>query len=136
VLIVEDAHLLDPPSATLVHLLVREGATLRTGEPVPSPVASLWTGDLLEHAEPPPLTDEELPRPGGAGQGQGGQRPEWSATQKADRTATARPLSSHGDHEADGVSVRSCHAETRTATATQPFAGHSAETDEQATPSR
>ena len=63
VLAVDDAHLLDPPSAALVHLLVREGATLlgtlRTGEPVPAPIAALWTEDLLEHAELPPLTDEE-----------------------------------------------------------------------------
>lgn len=63
VLAVDDAHLLDPPSAALAHLLVREGATLlgtlRTGEPVPSPIAALWTEDLLEHAELPPLTDEE-----------------------------------------------------------------------------
>jgi DNA-binding CsgD family transcriptional regulator len=63
VLAVDDAHLLDPPSAALVHLLVREGATLlgtlRTGDPVPAPIAALWTEDLLEHAELPPLTDEE-----------------------------------------------------------------------------
>ena len=51
VLAVDDAHLLDPPSAALVHLLVREGATLlatlRIGEPVPPPIGALWTEGLV-----------------------------------------------------------------------------------------
>jgi DNA-binding CsgD family transcriptional regulator len=59
VLAVDDAHLLDPPSAALVHLLVREGATLlatlRTGEPVPEPIRALWTEGLVAHAELAPL---------------------------------------------------------------------------------
>ena len=63
VLAVDDAHLLDPPSAALVHLLVREGATLlgtlRTAEPVPPPISALWTEGLLSHAELTPLTDAE-----------------------------------------------------------------------------
>src|SRR4051794_1011584 len=63
VLAVDDAHLLDPPSAALVHLLVREGATLlatlRTAEPVPPPVTALWTEGLADHAELAPLTPAE-----------------------------------------------------------------------------
>ena len=63
VLAVDDAHLLDPPSAALVHLLVREGATLlgtlRTAQPVPAPIAALWTEGLVEHAELAPLSADE-----------------------------------------------------------------------------
>ncbi|MEV4706397.1 LuxR C-terminal-related transcriptional regulator [Actinoplanes sp. NPDC049316] len=63
VLAVDDAHLLDPPSAALAHLLVREDATLlgtlRTSEPVPPPVSALWTEGLVSHAELAPLTLEE-----------------------------------------------------------------------------
>jgi DNA-binding CsgD family transcriptional regulator len=63
VLAVDDAHLLDPPSSALVHLLVREGATLlatlRTAEPVPAPIAALWTEGLVEHAELAPLDADE-----------------------------------------------------------------------------
>ncbi|MFI5936794.1 LuxR C-terminal-related transcriptional regulator [Actinoplanes sp. NPDC051494] len=63
VLAVDDAHLLDPPSAALTHLLVREGATLlatlRTSEPVPSPISALWTEGLVRHAELAPLPDED-----------------------------------------------------------------------------
>ena len=51
------------PSAALVHLLVREGATLlgtlRAGEPVPTPIAALWTEGLVEHAELEPLSVPE-----------------------------------------------------------------------------
>jgi DNA-binding CsgD family transcriptional regulator len=63
VLAIDDAHLLDPPSAALAHLLVREGATLlgtlRTAEPVPTPISALWTEGLLGHVELDPLTDDE-----------------------------------------------------------------------------
>ena len=63
VLSVDDAHLLDRNSATLVHLLVRGGATLlgtlRTGEPVPPPIAALWAEGLVEHADLRPLSTEE-----------------------------------------------------------------------------
>ncbi|MEV8505111.1 LuxR C-terminal-related transcriptional regulator [Actinoplanes sp. NPDC051475] len=63
VLAVDDAHLLDPPSAALVHLLVREEATLlatlRTSEPVPTPIAALWTEGLVEHAELAPLSADD-----------------------------------------------------------------------------
>lgn len=63
VLAVDDVHLIDPPSAALVHLLVREGArllgTLRSGEPVPRPISTLWTEGLIEHAELLPLDEQE-----------------------------------------------------------------------------
>ncbi|GAA2521742.1 LuxR C-terminal-related transcriptional regulator [Winogradskya humida] len=63
VLAVDDAHLLDAPSAALTHLLVREGATLlgtlRMSEPVPSPISALWTEGLVAHAELAPLTDAD-----------------------------------------------------------------------------
>ncbi|WP_305789261.1 LuxR C-terminal-related transcriptional regulator [Symbioplanes lichenis] len=63
VLAVDDAHLLDPPSAALAHLLVREGATLlatlRTSEPVPPPITALWTEGLVAHATLAPLTPQE-----------------------------------------------------------------------------
>ncbi|WDZ87125.1 LuxR C-terminal-related transcriptional regulator [Micromonospora cathayae] len=60
VLAVDDAHLLDPPSAALVHLIARvENATvlgtLRNGEQVPLPIRALWTDDLVDHAELSPL---------------------------------------------------------------------------------
>jgi DNA-binding CsgD family transcriptional regulator len=63
VLVIDDAHLLDPPSAALAHLLVREGATLlatlRTAEPIPAPISALWTEGLVAHAELEPLNAEE-----------------------------------------------------------------------------
>ena len=63
VLAVDDAHLLDAPSAALVHLLVREGATLlgtlRTSEPVPPPISALWTEGLVSHAELAPLPPDD-----------------------------------------------------------------------------
>ena len=63
VLAVDDAHLLDAPSAALLNLLVREGATLlgtlRTGEPVPAPISALWTEGLVQHAELAPLSAED-----------------------------------------------------------------------------
>ncbi|MCM0678559.1 LuxR C-terminal-related transcriptional regulator [Micromonospora phytophila] len=60
VLAIDDAHLLDPPSAALVHLLARvENATvvgtLRNGEQIPLPIRALWTDDLVEHAELSPM---------------------------------------------------------------------------------
>ncbi|WP_082771870.1 LuxR C-terminal-related transcriptional regulator [Actinoplanes sp. TFC3] len=63
VLAVDDAHLLDPPSAALVHLLVREGATLlgtlHTAEPVPAAISALWAEGLVAHAELTPLSVED-----------------------------------------------------------------------------
>lgn len=60
-LAVDDAHLLDPPSAALVHLIARsENAivlgTLRNGEQIPLPIRALWTDDLVDHAELSPLS--------------------------------------------------------------------------------
>ena len=64
VLAIDDAHLLDPPSAALVHLVARaENATvlgtLRDGEQIPLPIRALWTDDLVEHVELTPLPPEE-----------------------------------------------------------------------------
>ncbi|MCX4474111.1 LuxR C-terminal-related transcriptional regulator [Micromonospora sp. NBC_01655] len=60
VLAVDDAHLLDPPSAALVHLIGRaENATvigtLRDGEQLPLPIRALWTDGLVDHVELAPL---------------------------------------------------------------------------------
>ncbi|WP_229399530.1 LuxR C-terminal-related transcriptional regulator [Micromonospora okii] len=69
VLAVDDAHLLDPPSAALVHLVARAEntaviGTLRDGEQLPLPIRALWTGGVVDHAELAPLgrpeTDELL----------------------------------------------------------------------------
>lgn len=56
VLGVDDAHLLDDASAALVHQLAVEGTvrlilTLRSGEPVPDAVSSLWKDGLAERLE-------------------------------------------------------------------------------------
>ncbi|GIJ19878.1 LuxR C-terminal-related transcriptional regulator [Micromonospora lutea] len=64
VLAVDDAHLLDPPSAALVHLVARaENAsvvgTLRDGEQIPLPIRALWTDGLVERAELGPMTPDE-----------------------------------------------------------------------------
>lgn len=53
VLCVDDAHLLDPASATLVHQLVTSGAvllvaTIRDGEWVPDPIVELWRSGRVE----------------------------------------------------------------------------------------
>ncbi|WP_433531724.1 LuxR C-terminal-related transcriptional regulator [Micromonospora sp. CA-263727] len=64
VLAVDDAHLLDPPSAALVHLVARaENAcvvgTLRDGEQIPLPIRALWTDGLVENVELSPLAPTE-----------------------------------------------------------------------------
>ncbi|MET8304324.1 LuxR C-terminal-related transcriptional regulator [Micromonospora sp. NPDC005257] len=64
VLAVDDAHLLDPPSAALVHLVARsENAyvvgTLRDGEEAPLPIRALWTDDLADLVEVGPLRRDE-----------------------------------------------------------------------------
>lgn len=56
VVFVDDAHLLDDASATLVHQLVARRAasvvaTLRTGEPAPDPVTALWKDSLAERRD-------------------------------------------------------------------------------------
>ncbi|HEX6419535.1 MAG TPA: AAA family ATPase, partial [Acidimicrobiales bacterium] len=53
---VDDAHLLDDASATLVHQVAATGsatvlATLRTGAPAPDPVVTLWKDGLAERVE-------------------------------------------------------------------------------------
>jgi DNA-binding NarL/FixJ family response regulator len=61
---VDDAHLLDDLSATLVHQLVVRGAatvvlTLRTSEPAPDAVTALWKDEHLERVEIQPLSESE-----------------------------------------------------------------------------
>lgn len=61
---VDDAHLLDDASAALLHQLLVAGRitatiTLRTGEPVPDPVTSLWKEGVVERIELHPLSEEE-----------------------------------------------------------------------------
>ncbi|MFC5753969.1 AAA family ATPase [Actinomadura rugatobispora] len=61
---VDDAHLLDPTSAALVHHLVlhREArvlATVRTGAAAPDPVTALWKDDLARRLDLVPLTKLE-----------------------------------------------------------------------------
>jgi DNA-binding CsgD family transcriptional regulator len=63
VLFVDDAHLLDDASATLVHQVATTGnaivlATVRTGEPAPDPVVALWKDGLAERVEVTGLSDE------------------------------------------------------------------------------
>jgi DNA-binding CsgD family transcriptional regulator len=64
VLVVDDAHLLDPVSATLVHHLAASGAarvlaTIRGGARAPDAVSALWKDDLLPRLELEPLGEEE-----------------------------------------------------------------------------
>lgn len=62
---VDDAHLLDDPSAALTHQLI-EGedgfvlTTLRSGERTPQPILSLWKDGLVERLELRPLSNSEL----------------------------------------------------------------------------
>lgn len=67
VLVVDDAHLLDDPSATLVHHLASTGvikliATVRSGEIPPDPITALWKEDLVERLEVQALSKEESER--------------------------------------------------------------------------
>jgi DNA-binding CsgD family transcriptional regulator len=62
---VDDAHLLDDASATLVHLLVTAGAarvvvTVRSGEPTPDPVVALWKDEHAVRIEVQPLSRLEV----------------------------------------------------------------------------
>ncbi|MFI6504956.1 LuxR C-terminal-related transcriptional regulator [Nonomuraea typhae] len=64
---VDDAHRLDAASAALLHYLATRGeaallVTVRTGEPVPEPVAALWKEELVTRIELPPLTRDEVGR--------------------------------------------------------------------------
>ena len=61
---VDDAHLLDPTSAALVHHLVlhrqaRVLATVRTGAAAPDPVTALWKDDLARRLDLVPLSRSE-----------------------------------------------------------------------------
>ncbi|MBO3750702.1 hypothetical protein J5X84_31885 [Streptosporangiaceae bacterium NEAU-GS5] len=63
-LIVDDAHLLDPVSASLVHHLVTRGGikvvgTVRSGEPAPDAIVSLWKDDLATRIDVAPLSPDE-----------------------------------------------------------------------------
>jgi DNA-binding CsgD family transcriptional regulator len=56
VLLVDDAHLLDDASATLVHQLAGTNsafvlATVRTGEPAPEPVTAMWKDGVVERID-------------------------------------------------------------------------------------
>jgi DNA-binding CsgD family transcriptional regulator len=67
VLVVDDAHLLDDPSATLLHRLVAERVavvivTVRNGEPTPDAVVALWKDDLCDRIELQPLSADEVAR--------------------------------------------------------------------------
>ena len=64
VLGVDDAHLLDPLSATLLHQLAIDGdarivATVRAGESLPDAVTALWKDGFLQRLELQPFTKEQ-----------------------------------------------------------------------------
>jgi DNA-binding CsgD family transcriptional regulator len=65
VVFVDDAHLLDGGSATLVHQLALTGAatvlvTVRSGETAPDPVVALWKDALAERIEVGVLPDPDI----------------------------------------------------------------------------
>ncbi|RBY76747.1 helix-turn-helix transcriptional regulator [Geodermatophilus sp. TF02-6] len=67
VLGVDDAHLLDPMSVTLLHQLAASGAvtlvlTVRTGAAEPDPAAPLWKDGLADRIQLEPLRRTELVR--------------------------------------------------------------------------
>lgn len=64
-LLVDDAHLLDDASATLVHQLSTTGsvfilATVRTDEVIPDPIVALWKDELAERVELSGLSAEAV----------------------------------------------------------------------------
>lgn len=64
-LVVDDAQLLDDASALLLQQLVQADAafvvvTIRSGEPVPDPVVSLWKDGLAQRIEVGPLRREDV----------------------------------------------------------------------------
>ena len=65
IVLVDDAHLLDDGSATVIHQLAVTNsafviATVRTGEAVPTAVAALWTGQLAQRFDLERLPDAHL----------------------------------------------------------------------------
>ncbi len=65
-LLVDDAHLLDDASATLVHQLASTRSafvvlTVRSESPAPDPVVALWKDELAERIDLSPL-DRRAPR--------------------------------------------------------------------------
>ncbi len=67
VLVVDDAHLLDAASATLVHQLASTAtvflvAIVRTGEPVRDSVLALWKDGLAHYVELQPFAEAEVRR--------------------------------------------------------------------------
>ncbi|MDQ2638311.1 MAG: hypothetical protein M3Y83_15695, partial [Actinomycetota bacterium] len=67
VLVVDDAHLLDPLSATLVHQLALTGdtpllLTVRSHETVPDAVSKLWTDELLTRIAVEPFSEDDCRR--------------------------------------------------------------------------
>lgn len=65
ILVADDVHLLDEVSATLLLQLASLRvafvvATLRTGEPVPDPVTTLWKDELLQRLDVEPLSQEAV----------------------------------------------------------------------------
>jgi hypothetical protein len=63
-IIVDDAQLLDPLSASLVYQLARHGSarlivTVRAGATLPSAVTALWADDLLATLDVGPLSEDE-----------------------------------------------------------------------------
>jgi DNA-binding CsgD family transcriptional regulator len=65
VLLVDDAHLLDDASATLLHQLADTDAavvlaTVRSGEPMPDPLLTLWKDGVVERVELSGLPEVEV----------------------------------------------------------------------------
>jgi len=72
VVFVDDAHLLDGGSATLVHQLALTGKatmllTVQSGQTVPDPVVALWKDGLAERIEVAVLPDAASSNPADAG---------------------------------------------------------------------
>lgn len=66
-LLVDDAHLLDSASATVVHQLVMSTdtfvvVTVRSGEPCPDPIAALWKDEMAVRIDLGPLGREDTER--------------------------------------------------------------------------
>lgn len=65
VIVVDDGHLLDDASASLVYELARWRVaflvpTVRTGEPAPAPIAALWKEELVDRLELQHLSESEV----------------------------------------------------------------------------